>query len=110
VANQLYRQSPDRAANYALYRAAQLALKQHIARFVVIDRIYERDTRRTYAYRTDSTRYVSAIPVDIAPYGIWGRRRTAGLSPTNGAPQQLLSEPTARRRTGWLFQLKSPPG
>jgi hypothetical protein len=45
--------------NYALYRAAQIAGKHGIAQFVVIDRIYERDTRRTYAYRSNPSRYIS---------------------------------------------------
>ncbi len=49
----------DRKAieDYALYRAAQLVAKQGFARFVVIDKIYEIDTVKTYAYRVPSGRY-----------------------------------------------------
>lgn len=43
---------------YALYRAAQITLKQGATRFMVIDRTYERETQRSYASRTPPSRYV----------------------------------------------------
>jgi hypothetical protein len=62
--------------NYALYRAAQLAVKHGIGQFVVIDRIYERDRRRTYAYRTNPSR-------DISETGRGGTLRYLGRSETS---------------------------
>lgn len=46
---------------YALYRAAQLTLKQGATRFMVIDRTYKRDTQQNYAYHTPPSRYVGEI-------------------------------------------------
>ena len=48
TANQL---TPREAVeDYALYRAAEIALKNGFDRFAVIDRVYDRHIQRTYAY------------------------------------------------------------